>query len=245
MRGLELRDIFFGPGAKAASRAQLDIADSDGRIIVSQSGRDCDGDHRPQDLEKTPRRMRGRNFLGEHGLDVLSLEAPERFFSMNLAKTLKNVSLGAFRFRCEVPESHRSEIDRDGRRDGTGLAAGGANLNPWRGLASERRRIGFHEFGRAGQARKGDALAAGAAEVMADLAVPVTKSVNVLYLKVRQGFHPMDLMVAFLAAHRSCGRQFFHPGNIRCAQHAAPPPGPPAPPVRLPFAATAPDLLSS
>jgi hypothetical protein len=72
------------------------------------------------------------------------------------------------------------EIGRNGRRDASWFGAASSNLNPWHGVASERRLIGFHKFGRARQTGQGGAFEAGAAEIMARFAVPVAEPMNVL-----------------------------------------------------------------
>ena len=49
--------------------------------------------------------------------------------------------------RGEAREIDRSEIGRDGRRDGTRFAAIHAYFKPRRSLARKRSLIGLHEFG--------------------------------------------------------------------------------------------------
>jgi hypothetical protein len=82
--------------------------------------------------------------------------------------------------RRQISKGHTSKIESYGRGDGSGFASGGPNLNPWCALASKRRLICGHEFGRAGQAGQGDGLEAGAAIIMPCLAMPVTEGVDVL-----------------------------------------------------------------
>ena len=83
-----------------------------------------------------------------------------------------------FRFRTEVAVSDRSEIERDGVRDGAPLRPVGADLDAR--LAGERGLVGRHKLGRTRQARQGNRFGgAWPAEVMTRLAVAVMKGVDV------------------------------------------------------------------
>jgi hypothetical protein len=178
MDRFEVREFVIGPCPESAGIAHFH-PDPNSRIVVSQVGRDCDAGHRAQGIEKMSRRMRGRNFPGEHGLDVRPLQALEKPLAIGFAKALKNASPHALRAWPEISEGHRSEIERDGRRDAARFGAARSNFDPWRGRAGKRRLIGVHELGRTWQARQGRALEPGPAEIMARLAVPVPEAMNV------------------------------------------------------------------
>jgi hypothetical protein len=178
MRRFKLRDLIFGPRPKASCRAHFHIANAERRIIVSQAGRDCDANHCPRCREKTSRRVRGRDFLGEHGLDVLSFEARERLLAMTPAKPFKNVPLRALGAGGEISEGYTPETERHGRRHAAGPSATSPDVNPWRAMAGKRALISRHKLRRARQARQRNGFAPRAPEIMARLAVPVAKSMD-------------------------------------------------------------------
>ena len=109
---------------------------------------------------------------------------------VTLAEMVKNAPPLALRIRRQISKGHTSKIESYGRGDGSGFASGGPNLNPRCALASKRRLIRGHEFGRAGQAGQGDGLEAGTAKIMPCLAMPVTEGVDVLYRKLCQELRP-------------------------------------------------------
>jgi hypothetical protein len=65
---------------------------------------------------------------------------------------VKNAPPLALRIRRQISKCDTSKIESYGRDDGSGFASGGPNLNPQCALASKRRLICGHKFGRAGQA---------------------------------------------------------------------------------------------
>ena len=69
----ELRDFIFAPSPESACHAELYGPYFTSRIIHSRARRDGNGHQSPQRFEKIPSRVRGRDFLAKHFLDVPSL----------------------------------------------------------------------------------------------------------------------------------------------------------------------------
>lgn len=70
----ELRNIVFGPCPESGGLRSLDF-DSRSRIIRPQAGRDRNGHHRAQGIEKMFGCMRRRNFIREELLNPLRPES--------------------------------------------------------------------------------------------------------------------------------------------------------------------------